>query len=148
VRDDALMADTTDAGSAAVDAYLESVSEPQRTTLLALRTTLRKVLPVAQERISYGMPTFAIDGKSVASYAAFKNHCSYFPHSSNVLVAAGTAVAKYPVSKGTLQFPVDKPLPIGLVRTLVKLKLLEISDAARTKRSKSPKQAGRATNQV
>lgn len=111
-----------------------SVSEPQRTTLLALRSTLRSVLPTAHERISYGMATFAVDGKSVVSYAAFKNHCSYFPHSSNVFTAAGSAVAKYPVTKGTLQFPIDKPLPVGLVRTLVKLRSREISDVTSGKR--------------
>ncbi|MGE0309443.1 MAG: iron chaperone [Acidimicrobiia bacterium] len=130
------MAETTDAGRAAVDGYLDSVSEPQRTTLLALRTTLRKVMPTAQERISYGMPTFAIDGKSVASYAAFKNHCSYFPHSGGVLGAAGPVLAEYHVSKGTLQFAIDKPLPIAVVRTLVKLKLREIAEAEHAKRTK------------
>jgi len=128
------MAEQPDAGAAAVDAYLDSVSEPQQSTLRALRATLRTVLPTAQERISYNMPTFAVNGKSVVSYAGFKNHCSYFPHSGNVFVVVGSAVAKYPVNNGTLQFPVDKPLPIGLVRKLVRARLNEISDVRNGKR--------------
>ena len=85
------------------------------------------MLPDATEDLKYGMPTFLVDGKGVAGYAAFKAHCGYFPMSSNVLGAAGDAVAKYEVSKGGLRFANDKPLPITLIRKLVKLRLAEIA---------------------
>ncbi len=85
------------------------------------------MLPDATEDLKYGMPTFLVDGKGVAAYAAFKAHCGYFPMSSNVLDAAGDAVAKYAVSKGGLRFAVDKPLPVTLIRKLVKLRLAEIA---------------------
>ena len=116
----------SDGGSSKVDDYLAQVVSPQRETLDAVRASLRKVLPDATEDLKYGMPTFLVDGKGVAAYAAFKAHCSYFPMSGNVLVAAGDAVAKYEVSKGGLRFAVDKPLPITLIRKLVKLRLAEI----------------------
>ncbi len=85
------------------------------------------MLPDATEDLKYGMPTFLVDGKGVAAYASFKAHCGYFPMSSGVLGAAGDAVAKYKVSKGGLQFAIDKPLPVGLIRKLVKLRLAEIA---------------------
>jgi uncharacterized protein YdhG (YjbR/CyaY superfamily) len=115
-----------DAGAEQVDRYLDDVPEPQRTTLSKLRTTLRKVLPHADECIKYGMPAFALQGQGVAGFAASKDHCGYFPFSSTVLAAAGDAVDGYRTSKGGLQFPVDRPLPVGLVRTLVALRIAEL----------------------
>ena len=99
-----------------------------------MRATLRKLLPHADEGMKYGMPSFALDGHGVAGYAAFKAHCGYFPMSSSVLVAAGDAIAKYETSKGGLRFPIDEPLPVSLVRKLVKLRLAEfdaVTDGAR-----------------
>ena len=119
----------TSPGSAAVDAYLRSAPSPQRETLEAVRATLRQTLPHAEECMKYAMPAFALDGHGVAGYAAFKSHCGYFPMSSGVLGAAGDAVANYKVSKGGLQFAIDKPLPVGLIRKLVKLRLAEIAAA-------------------
>ncbi len=114
-------------GTRQVDAYLEAVEGPQRGTLARLRSTLRSVLPRSHEAMKYGMPAVVLDGKGVAGYAAFKEHCGYFPMSSAVLDAAGPAVGAYPRSKGGLRFPVDRPLPVSLVRRLVRLRLDEIS---------------------
>jgi len=73
------------------------------------------------------MPTFTLDGKGIAGYAAFKDHCSYFPMSSEVIRAAGDALDRYPTSKGGIRFDADGRLPVGLVRTLVKLRLAELA---------------------
>jgi uncharacterized protein YdhG (YjbR/CyaY superfamily) len=110
---------------ASVDTYLEQVPEPQRSTLLQLRATLREILPDAEESLSYGVPAFTVDGKAVAGYAAFKKHCSYFPHSGSVLPRLEPELAGYTWSKGTLQFPIDTPLPEELVRRLVAAKLAQ-----------------------
>ena len=121
-------------GSAAVDAYLRSAPSPQRETLESLRATLRKLLPHAEEAVKYGLPSFELDGHGVAGYGAFKTHCSYFPMSGSVLDAAGDAIARYETSKGGLRFPADEPLPVSLVRKLVKLRLAEfdaVTDGAR-----------------
>jgi uncharacterized protein YdhG (YjbR/CyaY superfamily) len=118
---------STGAGAADVDRYLAALDEPQRDTLTRLRHTLRTLLPHADEGLKYAMPAFALGGKGVAGYAAFANHCSYFPMSGAVLEAAGAAVSAYPVSKGGLQFPIDRTPPVGLLRRLVKLRLAEIS---------------------
>ena len=68
-----------------VAAHLAALPQPQRDTLTALRGTLRALLPDATESISYNMPCFKVDGVAVAGYDGFKEHCSYFPHSGNVV---------------------------------------------------------------
>lgn len=121
-------------GTKLVDLYLAKLGRPHRDTLGVVRDRLRRILPHASEGLKYGMPTLLLNGKGVAAYAGFAAHCSYFPMSSEVLGAAGRAVAKYPVSKGGLRFPIDQPLPIALLRRLVKLRLAElaaVTDGAR-----------------
>lgn len=118
---------TTSQGQRAVDTYLQAAPEPQRATLRALRTRLRKVLPRADEGLKYGMPSFLVGGAGVAAYAAFKAHCSYFPFSGSVLATLGALPGAISTSKGALQFPADKPLSIGVVRKLVKARIAELS---------------------
>ncbi len=108
---------------ATVDEYLDSAPEPHRSTLVELRATLRQILPDADEALSYGVPAFKVKGKAVAGYAHFKNHCSYFPHSGSVFPELADELTGYRWSKGTLQFPVDRPLPMPLVRRLVEVRL-------------------------
>jgi uncharacterized protein YdhG (YjbR/CyaY superfamily) len=115
--------------------HLERLPQPQRDTLSALRATLRELLPEAEECISYDMPCFKVDGVAVAGFEGFRHHCSYFPHSGNVVgeitgVPAWCTVA----SKGTLQFPVDRPLPKTLVRKLVQARQCEIADKQASRR--------------
>lgn len=106
-----------------VDDYLQDAPEPQRSTLVELRQTLRDLLPGATEEISYGVPAFKSSGKAIAGYAYFKNHCSYFPHSGKVLVELEDALGGYNWDKGTLRFPIDEPLPKELVARLVEVRL-------------------------
>jgi uncharacterized protein YdhG (YjbR/CyaY superfamily) len=121
-------------GPGAVDAHLAAMPEPQRTTLTAVRATLRAVLPHAEEKMSYAMPCFAVEGIAVAGYEAFKQHCSYFPHSGSVLGSVTGIPDGYVTTPGTLQFPVDRPLSAALVKRLVKARLDNISDVSDGKR--------------
>ena len=105
-----------------VDEYIEGQPEPQRTTLRELRSTLRRILPEAEEKMSYGVPAFTLGGKAIAGYAGLARHCSYFPHSGAVLPELDDELAGYDWSKGTLRFPVDQPLPEALVRRLVEVR--------------------------
>jgi uncharacterized protein YdhG (YjbR/CyaY superfamily) len=109
-----------------IDSYLAGVDEPKRSTLERLRRDVLDVIPDAQECISYGMPAFKLNGKTVAGFAAFKNHLSYLPHSGSVLSALAADVAGYDATKGSLHFPVDQPLPPVLVRKLVTTRLREL----------------------
>jgi uncharacterized protein YdhG (YjbR/CyaY superfamily) len=110
-------------GKSCVEAYLVNVPEPARTTLNKLRATIRSAAPKeAEECLSYGMPAFRYKGGLVA-YAAFKKHCSFFPMSASLLDEFTKDIDGYRTSKGTLQFPLDKPLPPALVKRLVKARV-------------------------
>jgi uncharacterized protein YdhG (YjbR/CyaY superfamily) len=109
-----------------IDSYVEALDEPKRSTLQALRTSILEVVPDAEQGFSYGMPAFRVHGKTVAGFAAFKGHLSYLPHSGSVLTDVGDAVAGYETSKGSLRFPVDKPLPKRLVKQLVTTRMREL----------------------
>ncbi len=109
-----------------IDRYLAGVEEPKRSTLEALRRSILEVVPDADQCLSYGMPAFKVRGKTVAGFAAFKNHLSYLPHSGSVLATLGDDVAAYEKSKGALKFAVDKPLPKRLVKKLVVTRLREL----------------------
>jgi uncharacterized protein YdhG (YjbR/CyaY superfamily) len=121
-------------GSTLVDAHLAALPEPQRSTLTALRATLRRVLPHGEECIKYAMPCIAVRGKGVAGYDGFKDHCSYFPMSGKVLGVVEGLPAGWVSTKGTLHFPVDTAPPAALVRRLVKARLADIADVASGKR--------------
>jgi uncharacterized protein YdhG (YjbR/CyaY superfamily) len=108
-----------------VEEYLAGVPEPARTTLNKIRAVIRSAAPAeATEAISYGMPGFKHNGP-VIWYAAFSNHCSVFPTAS-VIEKFKDELKGYKTSKGTIQFPVDKPLPAALVKKMVKARLAEI----------------------
>jgi uncharacterized protein YdhG (YjbR/CyaY superfamily) len=112
-----------------IDAYLESLDEPKRSTLQELRRTILEIVPDAEQGISYGLPAFRMHGKVIAGFAAFKNHLSYLPHSGSVIATLGDEVAGYATSssKGALQFPIEKPLPKALVEKLIVARVREVS---------------------
>ena len=112
-------------GSKDVDKYLASVSEPARGTLNSVRAAVRSALPQdATEGIGYGIPMFRYEGVRLW-YAAFSKHCSFFPGSLAVIAAFKNELKGCQVSKGTIRFPVDKPLSATLVRKLVQTRLAE-----------------------
>ncbi|MBL8174644.1 MAG: DUF1801 domain-containing protein [Bryobacterales bacterium] len=108
-----------------VDEYLAEVPEPARTTLHQIRAMVRSVVPAeATEGISYRIPTFRYKG-ALVGFAAFPKHCSLFTMSSTLLATMKDDVKAYKTSKGTIQFPLDKPLPGSLVRKIVKARVKE-----------------------
>jgi uncharacterized protein YdhG (YjbR/CyaY superfamily) len=109
-----------------IDRYLAGLDEPQRSTLEALRKSIMEVVPGAEQCISYGMPAFKVHGKTVAGFAAFKNHLSYLPHSGSVLATVTDDVASYETSKGSLKFAINNPLPKRLVKKLIHTRMEEL----------------------
>ena len=107
-----------------VDGYLAEVPEPQRSTLQQVRSVLERLLPDAEQALSYGVPTFK--GKGVAGFASFKKHCGYLPMSGSVTAALAEQLEGYSVTKGSVQFPIDQPLPESLIRVLVEARLGEL----------------------
>ena len=111
--------------AADVESYLAACPEPHRSTLEKMRATIRSVVPgEATEAISYGMPSFRYKGGLVA-YGAFKEHCSFFPMSGRVVEEFADELKGYKTAKGTIQFPVDKPLPAALVKKMVKARVTQ-----------------------
>lgn len=114
-----------------IDDYLRGVEEPKCSTLQALRRTILDVIPDAEEGISYGMPAFRMQGKTVAGFTAFKDHLSYLPHSGTVLGQLADDLAGYTMTKGSLHFPVNQPLPKAVVKRLIAVRLSEADRPAR-----------------
>jgi uncharacterized protein YdhG (YjbR/CyaY superfamily)/uncharacterized protein YndB with AHSA1/START domain len=111
-----------------IDAYLAGLENPAaRKTLSALRAQLRKLLPKAEEVISYRMPAFKVDGEVVGGFAFFKQHCGYYPFSGGVVPKLKDQLDGYTTSKSGVTFPPDKPLPAKLVKALVQGRLAEIA---------------------
>ena len=107
-----------------VDEYLASVPEPARSTFNKLRAAIRSAVPPeATETISYRIPAFSYNGVLVW-FAAFSNHCSLFPTAA-VIEAFKKELKGFSTSKGTVHFPMDKPLPIALIKKLVKARVAQ-----------------------
>ncbi len=109
-----------------VDSYLAGVPEPQRSTLAAVRATLEGLLPDAEQTISYGVPTFKVNGKGVAGFAAYSKHCGYLPMSGSVTAAIADRLAAFSITKGSVKFASDAPLPEPIVEALVDARLAEL----------------------
>jgi uncharacterized protein YdhG (YjbR/CyaY superfamily) len=106
-----------------VDEYLAALPEEVRTVLIKLRKTIKSTAPKAEEAISYGMPAYKNHG-ALVYFAAFKNHCSFFPGSSQV-VKLYDELKSFKTAKGTIQFTIDKPLPVTIVKNIVKARMKE-----------------------
>jgi uncharacterized protein YdhG (YjbR/CyaY superfamily) len=120
-------------GSAApknVDEYLAGIPEPARSMLHKMRAAIRSTVPAeATETISYKMPAFKHDG-IVVWFAAFTDHCSLFPKAA-VIETFQDELKGFTTSKGTIQFPLDKPLPTALIKKLVKARVTQIEGKKR-----------------
>lgn len=107
-----------------IDAYIGTFPEDLQNILEEVRTTIKAAAPDAEETISYNIPTFTLNGRYLIYFAGWKNHISIYP------IPVGSEsfnkqIAKYVEGKGTLKFPIDKPIPLKLITKIVKLKIAE-----------------------
>jgi uncharacterized protein YdhG (YjbR/CyaY superfamily) len=123
------------AKSKTVDDYLASVPPSARDTLAKIRAVIKTTAPEANEKISWGMPTFYHQG-GLVGFAAFKNHCSMFVMSGTFLGQFRKELGRYETTKGTIHFPHDKPLPSTLVRKIVRARLAENAQKAEKRKRK------------
>lgn len=115
-----------------VEDYLSRVPPIQRQSLEQLRRTIKSLVPEAVEVISYQIPTFKLNGRMLVSYAAFNEHCSFFPGAGPVDTHEDE-LKSFATSKGTVRFTPEKPLSAALVKKLVRTRI-KLNEAARQKR--------------
>ena len=116
--------DDKDAQFKTIDEYIKASPKDVQSILQRLRLTIQKAAPEAVETISYQMPTFKLNGKGLVYFAAFKNHIGFYPIPSGI-EAFKKELSRYKQGKGSVQFPIDKPIPYDLVRRIVRFRAKE-----------------------
>jgi uncharacterized protein YdhG (YjbR/CyaY superfamily) len=124
-----------------IDEYIATFPKEIQDVLQSLRQTVKDAAPEAQEKISYQIPTFTLNG-TLVHFAAYKNHIGFYG-ASGAMDALGEEVSPYVAGKGTLQFPLSKPLPLSLISDIVKLRAKENLEKAKARKSEKRSKAAR-----
>ena len=119
-----------------IDEYLAALSDDKRAALEKLRKTIKAVAPKAEEYITYGIPAFRLHGKALVGFGAATSHCTFFPMNGHTVQDFKDELEGYDTSKGAIRFQADKPLPVALVKKLVKARIAE-NEAQREKSSRA-----------
>jgi uncharacterized protein YdhG (YjbR/CyaY superfamily) len=127
-----------------MDTYLAALPADRRAALEKLRTTIKAIVPDAEECISYSMPAFRVDGRVVAGFLATREGCSYYPFSGRTLATLAADLADYDQTKGALHFDPKRALPKALVRALLAARLAETGRTGATRPKRAPKPAARS----
>ena len=128
--------ESREVGFRSIDEYIATFPEDIRTKLEELRATIRAAAPDAEERIAYGMPTFALRGNLV-HFAAYKHHIGLYPAPSGI-AEFRDELSKYASAKGSVRFPIDEPLPLELIGRIVRFRAAEnLARAAARARKRS-----------
>jgi uncharacterized protein YdhG (YjbR/CyaY superfamily) len=122
--------------AASVEEYMAALPADQREALQKLGDVIESVAPGAIEVISYGVPSFKYQGRSLVSLGAAKNHCSFFVQSPEVMRAFAEELEGYDTAKGTVHFQPGRPLPDELVKRLVRARIGENEAAAKRRKSR------------
>ena len=116
-----------------IDEYIATFPPDVQASLQRVRTTIRKAVPKAEEAISYQIPTFKLHGSYVAYFAGWKQHYSLYPASRRLVAAFKDELAPYAVNKGTIRFPLSKPVPVKLIAGIAKFLAKEADARAMVK---------------
>ena len=109
-----------------IDTYLAAQPHDVRRTLTLIRRAIQAAAPAAIESVSYGLPAFRLNDRPLVAFRAAKAHCAIYPMSPDVIRTLADELSAYDVSKGTIRFPIDAPLPAALVKRIVKLRAGEL----------------------
>jgi uncharacterized protein YdhG (YjbR/CyaY superfamily) len=119
-----------------IDEYLANVRPDHRKTLQELRQTIQTAAPKAEECISYGIPAFRFNQRLLVFFGAWANHCAFYPGSATTLKNFRNELRNFQTNKGTLRFSPDKPMPVALVKKLLKARIAENNARANKNRRK------------
>ncbi|NYT04378.1 MAG: hypothetical protein GKC00_06715 [Candidatus Methanofastidiosa archaeon] len=115
-----------------IDDYIKDFPKEVQTRLKKIRETIKEVAPDAEEKISYGMPTFTLKGNNLVHFAAYNKHIGFYPTPSGIEKFKDD-ISVYAWSKGAVQFPLDKPVPYDLIREIVAFRVKENLDYSKSK---------------
>ena len=113
--------------------YASRFPKEVQALLKKMRLAIKKAAPQAKEKISYAMPAFTFEGKNLVYFAGYKKHIGYYPGTA-AIAAFKKELTGYKLSKGTIQFPVDEPLPLGLVSRITKFRVKAVLSAQKKKK--------------
>ena len=125
-----------------VNQYIAKFPKDIQKILKTIRATVRKTAPGSEELISYRVPTYKVNGHPIFYFAAFKDHIGLYPMTGPVKTKFKKEVARYKGGKGTIQLPLDEPIPYDLVRRIVKFKMQSAGKPARPKTSAAARARG------
>ena len=123
---------TSKPSSGNIDEYCKNFPKDIQQLLAQLRATIREMCSEATENISYGMPAFKLNNKPLVYFAAYKNHIGFYPGASPI-EAFKNELKNYHTSKGAIQFPLDRPIPLALIKNIEKYKVNETLEKERKK---------------
>lgn len=113
------------AGVRTIDDYLAALPAGQATALERLRQAIRAAAPGAEESFYYGMPAFRFEGRALVAFAAAARHCALYPLGGRAIEACKRDLSRFDTSKGTIRFQPDHPLPLALIRKLVRVRIAQ-----------------------
>lgn len=119
-----------------VAAYIAAQPKATQSALKRLRSLIRKAVPKAEECMAYQMPTYKLAGKTVIHFAGWKEHVALYPGAGHVVAALKAELKPYAVSKGTIRFSLDQPLPEKLIMKIAKGRAREVSAKLKAPRKK------------
>lgn len=119
-----------------IDEYLANVEPHHRKTLQEIRRTIHAAVPNVEECISYGLPAFRLNGRVLVFLGAWTNHCALYPGSAATLKKFRNELKNFQTSKGTIRFSPDRPLPVALVKDLIKTRIAENNNRSNKRRRK------------
>ena len=122
-----------------VDEYIASQPETVQGVLERVRNIIRKSLPGAEEVISYKIPTYKLHGNPVLYFAGWRQHYSLYPATDHIVAAFKDDLAPYEVNKGTIRFPLSRPVPAKLIGRIAKVRAKEVTEREKAKAAATPK---------
>jgi uncharacterized protein YdhG (YjbR/CyaY superfamily) len=125
------------AGFGSVSEYIAAQPKAAQAALRRVREAIRKAVPSAEESISYQIPAYRLAGEVMIYFAGWKAHYSLYPTTAPLVEAFGDALSGYEMSKGTIRFPLDEPVPVRLIARIARFRAHEASARAEAKRART-----------